>query len=146
LQLACVGLVAAVIAIAIAVESPKFRESATNGLGYTASSFDHTALANDIRAIPPTGWIAASDPYGVYWLTSRTPILPIPPNNGSEPKQAQLDQEHRITSAIEDGNVCWLVYFSKDNAVPMRVLLRDGDSVTRIAHSQDGDIYRVRRA
>jgi hypothetical protein len=145
LQVACVGLTTAVIAIAIVVEFPKFRESATDGLGYTASSFEHTALANDIRGLPSTGYIAASDPYGVYWLTGRIPILPIPPNNASEPKQAQLYQEHQITSAIEDGNVHWLVYFSKDNAVPMRVLLRGGYTVTRIAHSQDGDIYRVRR-
>ncbi len=144
LQVACVGLVVAVIAVAIAVEFPKFKGSATNGLGYTAKSFDNTALSKEIRALPPTGSIAASDPYGVYWLTGRSPILPIPPRNASEPRQAQLDQEHAVASAIEEGNVHCLVYFSKDNAVSMQVLLRHGCTETRMAHFEDGTIFRVR--
>jgi hypothetical protein len=116
-------------------------------LSLASASSLASPLAQAVRDLPGAPGLASNDPWRMYWVAGRGPVLPLPPDPAEWPAERVARDLALLQTRVADGSVTYVAVFKGGQAsLSVADLAAEGLVLTPEATFADGTLYRVAAA
>ena len=113
-------------------------------LSLASASTLASPLAQAASVLPGAPGLASNDPWRVYWVAGRGPVLPLPPDPAEWPAERVARDLALLQTRVADGSVTYVAVFNGGQAsLSVADLAAEGLVLTQEATFADGTLYRV---
>ena len=115
-----------------------------DGLFLASRASQASPLAQAARDLPGSPGLASNDPWLVYWVAGRSPVLHLPPDPAEWPAERVEGDLSLLLDRVADGSVTHVASFTDGPAsLSPEELVAEGLGLTPLAEFDDGTLYRV---